>query len=162
MTPVNVTTPVEVALAMVITSDDGCEALEATTGDRHQFGDPSQIPVGVGHLGVANIGREGGHGVADIGAVLMPKLDAAADEGVAQIMNARLGVGTTRRPPEFASQSLEHPMDGPRNQLRPACHFFEEARFFDPLLTASSNKPTSKGLPRKGAFLRGSGICAAE
>lgn len=68
---------------------------------------------------MANIGRERSHGVVDIGPMLMPKLDAAADEGVAQVVDARLGVGAARRPAEFGSQLLEHPMDGPRRQ-RPA------------------------------------------
>ncbi len=68
----------------------------------------------VGHLGMADIGRERSHGVVDIGPMLMPKLDAAADEGMAQVVDARMGIGAARRPAEFGSQLLEHPMDGPR------------------------------------------------
>ena len=104
---------------MVADPDSGSEQLEALADDRHQIRDAGQIPVGIGQLRVADIGRECRHGVADIGAVLMPKLDATADEGVAQIVNARLGVGAARRPAEFASQPLEHPMDGPLRQQPP-------------------------------------------
>ncbi len=74
-------------------SDGGREELEALAGERHEIRDAGEIPICVGHLRVADIGRERGHGVADIGAMLMPKLDATADEGVAQIVNTRLGMG---------------------------------------------------------------------
>lgn len=86
--------------------------LKALAGYGHEIRDAGQIPVRVGHLGMADVGRKCGHGVADIGSVLMPTLDATADERVAQIMYSRLSVGTTSNPPEFASQPLKHPMDG--------------------------------------------------
>src|ERR1700722_11213184 len=101
---------------MVILSDGGCEEFEALAHDRHEVRDARQIPIGVGHLGMADIGRERSHRVVDIGPMLMPKLDAAADESVAQVMYAGLRVGAARRPAKFVSQLLEHRMDGPRRQ----------------------------------------------
>lgn len=97
---------------MMVASRGGREPLEALAGYGHEIRDAGQIPVCVGHLGMADIGRKCGHGVADIGSVLMPTLDATADERVAQIMYSRLSMGTTRNPPELASQPLKHPMDG--------------------------------------------------
>lgn len=87
------------------------ELLEALASEGHEIWNAGQIPICIGHLGVANIGRECGHGVVDIGSVLMPTLNATADERVAQVMYAWLSVGPTCNPPEFASQPLEHPMD---------------------------------------------------
>ena len=97
---------------MMVVSCCHREVLEALAGYGHEIRDAGQVPICVGHLGVTNIGRKCGHGVVDIRSMLMPMLDATADERVAQIMYARLSVGTTCSPPEFASQPLKHPMDG--------------------------------------------------
>jgi hypothetical protein len=70
---------------MVADSAGGREELEALVGECHELWGTGQIPVCVGHFGVADIRRERGHGIAYIGTVIMPKLDATADEGVAVI-----------------------------------------------------------------------------
>ena len=59
------------------------EKLEPFARDRHQFRDTSQIPIGIGDLSVADVGRERCHCVVDIGAVLLPELDTATNKGVA-------------------------------------------------------------------------------
>lgn len=76
----------------MLPSDVCCEKLETFAGDRHEFWDAGQIPIGIGDLGMADVGRERRHGVVDIGAMLVPELNAPADEGVAQVMDAHLAM----------------------------------------------------------------------
>lgn len=71
-------------------SDVCCEKLETLARDRHEFWDAGQVPIGIGDLGVADVGRERRHGVVDIGAMLVPELNAATDEGVPIIPSTEL------------------------------------------------------------------------
>ena len=91
----------------MISSDRRGEQFEPVAGDRHKVGDAGKIPVGIGDLGMTDVGRERRHGVVDIGAVLMPELDTAADEGVTQIMDAYLVMAAARDPTKLGAQLLE-------------------------------------------------------
>ena len=104
---------------MTVLPDRSGEDLEALARNRRQPGDAGQIPIGIGHLGMANIGRKRGHGVVDIGAVIVPELDTPTDEGVAQIMDSRLAIGTACSPAEFATELLEDAVDGPLREPAP-------------------------------------------
>ena len=53
---------------------------------------------------MADIGRECGNGVVDIGAVIVPELNPPANERVSQIVNANLGVTTTGGPAQTGTQ----------------------------------------------------------
>ena len=94
-------------------SDVCCEKLETLARDRHEFWDAGQVPIGIGDLGVADVGRERRHGVVDIGAMLVPELNAAADEGVAQVVDAHLAMATPRGPTEVGAKLLENLIDPP-------------------------------------------------
>ena len=61
------------------------KAFEALRGAGEQLRDSGAVPVGVGDLGVAEIGRQGQDLVIDIGAVLVPAQQPSRDEGVAII-----------------------------------------------------------------------------
>src|SRR5450631_1264818 len=76
---------------------------------------------------MADIRRERCHGVVDNGAVLVPKLDAAADEGVTQVVDARLSVRAARCPTELGSELFEYAMDCPVRE-RPTRRREEEKR----------------------------------
>ncbi len=90
-----------------------CEKLETFAGDRHEFWDAGQVPIGIGDLGMADVGRERRHGVVDIGVMLVPELNAAADEGVAQVMDAHLAMAAPRDPTEVGAKLLENLIDPP-------------------------------------------------
>ncbi|MGY4403903.1 hypothetical protein [Bradyrhizobium sp. USDA 3315] len=59
---------------------------------------------------MADVGRERRHGVVDIGVMLVPELNAAADEGVAQVMDAHLAMAAPRDPTEVGAKLLENLM----------------------------------------------------
>ena len=67
---------------MTIAPAFGSEHLEALPRDRQQIRHPGQVPVGVRYLGMADIGRERGHCVVDIGAAIVPELNPPANERV--------------------------------------------------------------------------------
>src|SRR3546814_19670632 len=64
----------------------GGERLEAAAGRRPQFRRTRAVPVGVGHLGMADIGRKGGEGVVDVSALALPALYPSANESVSQVL----------------------------------------------------------------------------
>ena len=103
---------------MTIAPASGGEHLKALPRDRHQIRNPGEVPVGVRHLGMADIGRERGHGVVNIGAAIVPELNPPANERVSQIVNANLGVTTTGGPAQTGAQFTKDMMDSPlRNPL---------------------------------------------
>lgn len=53
------------------------KAFESPTNDGHQAGRCGEIPIGVGHLGMANIGRKRAYGVIDVYALSIPLLNTA-------------------------------------------------------------------------------------
>ena len=65
------------------------EALESLCGQGHELGDGREVPVGVGDLGVAQIGGQVRHAVVDVGALVVPALHAPHDECVPQILKSR-------------------------------------------------------------------------
>src|SRR5277367_4172066 len=99
-----------VGSTMVILPAVGGKAFEALADDGHEVRDARQIPIGVGHFGMADIGGERGDGVVDVGALILPKLHAPANEGVPQIVNANQRMGATGAPPEVAAQPFEDAM----------------------------------------------------
>src|SRR5271165_3682329 len=107
------------ASAMPILPNRGGEELEALARDCHEFRDAGQIPIGIGHLGMADIGRKRGHGVVDISPAIMPELHPPADEGMAQVMDAWLVIGASRGPTELFPELLEDVMDGPFREPAP-------------------------------------------
>ncbi|WP_156585690.1 hypothetical protein [Ensifer sp. Root31] len=100
----------------MISSDIRCEKLETPARDRHEFWDGGQIPIGIGDFGVADVGRERCHPIVDIGAMFVPKLNAAANKGVAQVMDAHFTMAAPRGPTEFGTKLLENLID-PRCSL---------------------------------------------
>lgn len=87
------------------------KAFKALAYYGHEIGDARQIPVGVRHFGVANIGGQCGDGVVDIGTLILPKLHASTNEGMSQIVNANMWVRTASCPTEVCAQSLKYTMD---------------------------------------------------
>jgi len=77
---------------MTVLLRDSREVFEAAARDRHEIGNASEIPIGVGYFDVTDIGRKRRHRVVDIGATVMPEQDAPTDERVAEIVDANLGV----------------------------------------------------------------------
>ncbi|RWA88116.1 MAG: hypothetical protein E5W38_08195 [Mesorhizobium sp.] len=92
---------------MMTPSNLCCEKFELFASDRHELWDATQVPIGVGYLGVADVGRQRRHGVVDIGAVFVPQLNTATDEGVAEIVDTHLAMATSSAPTKFGSQLLE-------------------------------------------------------
>ena len=62
---------------------------------------------------MTDVGRERRHGVVDIGAMLMPELNAATDESVAQVVDAHLAMAASCSPTEVGKKLPENPMDRP-------------------------------------------------
>ncbi|MGB2625647.1 MAG: hypothetical protein WAK20_02575 [Candidatus Acidiferrum sp.] len=79
------------------------EPLELSRNNGHQVGDSREIPVGIGHLGMADISRKRQYGVINIYSLLIPPLNAVADKGVTEIMYARKWMITTSNPPKLRS-----------------------------------------------------------
>src|SRR5271169_4658840 len=98
---------------MMIPSNPRREQLEPLAGDRHEVRDASQIPIGVGDLCMTDVGRERRHGVVDISAMLMPELNAATDESVAQVVDAHLAMAASCSPTEVGKKLPENPLDRP-------------------------------------------------
>src|SRR3546814_3932899 len=84
----------------------GGERLEAAAGRRHQFRRTREVPVGVGHLGMADIGRKGGEGVVDVSALALPALYPSANESVSQVMDADLVVGAAGNHAGIATKQI--------------------------------------------------------
>jgi hypothetical protein len=97
----------------MISSGIRCKKLETPARDRHEFWDGGQIPVGIGDFGVADVGRERCHPIVDIGAKFVPKLNAAANKGVAQVMDAHFTMAAPRGATEFGTKLLENLIDPP-------------------------------------------------
>ena len=98
---------------MMIPSDPRREQLESLSGDRHEIRDAGQIPIGIRESCVTDVGRERRHGVVEISAVLMPKLNTATDESVAQVVDAHFAMAASCTPTEVASKLPENPLDRP-------------------------------------------------
>ena len=96
----------------MMSPSDACgEKLKAFARDRHEFRDTGQIPIGVGDLDVADVGRKRRHGVVDIGAMLVPELNAATDEGVAEVVDAHLAMAAPGGPTEVGAKLPEDLID---------------------------------------------------
>jgi hypothetical protein len=104
---------------MTLAPASGGEHLKALPRDRHQIRHPGQVPVSVRYLGMADIGRERGHGVVDIGAAIMPELNPSANERVPEVVNANLGVTTTGGPAQTGAKFGKHLVDSPLRKLLP-------------------------------------------
>src|ERR1700761_2813493 len=89
----------------------GGEQFEALARCRHQFRNAGKIPIRVGYFGMANIGRERGYSVVDIGAVLLPELQPPTNEGVTQIMDAGRIVSAAGLPTEVDAELLKDMMN---------------------------------------------------
>jgi hypothetical protein len=86
------------------------ERLELARGQRHQLRYAGQVPVGIGHHRVADVGGQGQHRLIDIDILRMPAQHAANDECMAKIMDARGGVGAAVDPAQLLPQVLENPV----------------------------------------------------
>ena len=62
---------------------------------------------------MTDVGRERRHGVVEISAVLMPELNTATDESVAQVVDAHFAMAASCTPTEVASKLPENPLDRP-------------------------------------------------
>ena len=99
---------------MTVLLRDSREIFEAPARDRHEIGNASEIPIGVGYFDVTDVGRKRRHRVVDIGATVLPKQDAPADEGVSQIVDANLGVCAAVDPALSRAKLLKDVMNHPR------------------------------------------------
>ena len=110
------------------------EAFETLRGAGEQLGNGCAVPVGVGDLGVSDVGRQGQHLAIDIGAVLIPAQQPSRYEGMSQIPEtAVLEIGLPRRPPrarlpagEIASVTVALGLSGYDHDE--AERFFDRAR----------------------------------
>ena len=57
-----------------------CKLFEVPSRYGHQFGNTGQIPIGVGHLGMSDIGRQRHHRVINRDALQMPLQDTPTDK----------------------------------------------------------------------------------
>src|ERR1035437_5090984 len=67
----------------------GHERLEFACPHRHQLWNASEIPVGIGHHGVAYVGGQRQHRLIDVHSLRLPKHHTTNDEGMPQIVDAR-------------------------------------------------------------------------
>src|SRR5271170_5758179 len=104
---------------MTIAPASGGEHLKALPRYCHQIRHPGQVPVGVRHLGMADIGRERGYGVVNIGAAIVPELNPPANERVSQVVNANPDVTTTGGPAQTGPQLAKDMMDSPLRKPLP-------------------------------------------
>ena len=81
------------------------ESLETLRGAAEQLRNGGAVPVGVGDLGVAEIGRESEDLAIDVGAVLTPAQQPSRDESVAKVVNAWLARASVPSP----AQTLPDP-----------------------------------------------------
>src|ERR1019366_5293213 len=68
------------------------EALEALADQAHQLRHAGEVPIGVGDLGVAEVGRQRQHALADVLPLLVPEHQPPDGEGMPKIMDARRAV----------------------------------------------------------------------
>src|SRR5215831_5738855 len=68
---------------------------EAIAGRDHQVGNTGEVPIGIGDLSMADIGGQRDDRIVDIRTFVLPALHSPANEGVAQIVNANLVIGST-------------------------------------------------------------------
>src|SRR5271165_4851458 len=88
------------------------EPLELSRNNCHQVGDSGEIPVGISHLGMADVSGKRKYGVINIYSLLIPLLNAVADKRVTEIMYARKWMITTSNPPKLRSKALKDAMNG--------------------------------------------------
>ena len=81
--------------------------LEALSGNGHQLRYCGEIPVGVGDLGVAEVGRERKDLPVYLGAFLIPPQESANGERVAQIVDPRPPCAAMRGPAQTIAQPAE-------------------------------------------------------
>ena len=66
--------------------------METFGGDGHQLRDSGEVPVGIDHLGVPDVDREGRQAPLDVVTLFVEAQYAAHDEGMAQIVEPVMGV----------------------------------------------------------------------
>ena len=71
------------------TSGCGMNDSKRSAASAINSGTADEVPVGVGHHRVPDVGRQRQHRLIDVHALRLPQHDAAHDEGVAQVMDAR-------------------------------------------------------------------------
>ena len=94
------------------------EVLEALGAQGHQLGNRGDVPVGVGDLGVAEVGRECQDPMIDVDAVLVPAQEPANGERVAQIVYARSASAALCCPTEAISEPAEGLLDSCQRERR--------------------------------------------
>ena len=82
--------------------DRAGEAFEALSRTGHQLRHGREVPIGIAHLGVADIGGQGEHGMVEVGPVRLPEGDPATDEGVSEVVDSRRRVRASGDPPSWA------------------------------------------------------------
>jgi hypothetical protein len=87
------------------------EPLKPSRNDGHQVGDSGEIPVGISHLGMADVSGKRKYDVINIYALLIPLLNAVADKRVTEIMYPRKWMITTSNPPKLSSKALKDAMN---------------------------------------------------
>src|SRR5690606_589227 len=83
------------------------EVLETLAHHLQEFGRAREVPVRVGDLGVAHVGRQRKHVLVHILALLMPAQQATHRKAVAQIVDAGRTVAAASDPAQFPAQLVE-------------------------------------------------------
>ena len=73
---------------LIVGSIEIDEVLELATGQCHQLGDCREIPVGMGDLGMPQVGRQSQHHLVDIGVFAMPAYQAPDRKSMAIMLNS--------------------------------------------------------------------------
>ena len=81
--------------------------METLSGDRHQFGNAGEVPVGITYLGMTDIGRERQDRSIEIDALLVEAQGAVHDERTPQLVQTVMGVVATGSPAERFAQRLQ-------------------------------------------------------